>query len=350
MQKKNIMTLKQLHSESDLKHVVQPGGLPNIRLDDIQIFVEVARQGSVRKAATVLEKTPALVNRRIKLFEHEIGHELFVRSNNGSELTDEGRALYQTAQSFVTESSNVLGFINQQIRHKQKTSSLVVTEGLGTFWLMPRLVEFSQNFPDIFLDVQCEMKPANLSDYSADIAVQLDYPEDENLIVSRIGYLHIMMFASVDYKNRNGIPQNLNELMNHNVIEQRSHQVDARKYVQNLQSMGNNPVSMRMNTSSAHAYAIARGAGIGPLPTYARAITKKLMTVCDDYHIRREIYLVQHKDTAKSAHQRKVLEWLRSAFNAKKYPWFAEEFIHPNEFEESLTSGNIVQMFDGFDE
>jgi DNA-binding transcriptional LysR family regulator len=321
----------------------------SIRLDDIQIFVEVARHGSARKAAQALSKGHAYINRRLQILEQQTGHELFLRDNSGTSLTDQGRALLRSAEGFVEESSNVLGFINQQMRQKKKTSSVVVTEGLGTFWLMPRLVEFNQGHPDIFLDFQCQMKPANLSDYGADIAVQLEYPEDENLIVSRIGYLHIMLFASNSYANEHGLPETLQDLPNFHLIEQKSDQVDASRYIDTISRFSNNPVSMRMNTSSAHAYAISRGAGIGPLPTYARALTKRLIPVCDDYHIRRDVFLVHNRETTKSLHHRKVIAWIKEAFDASEYPWFGADFIHPNEFEDKVGHGNIVQMFDGDD-
>lgn len=317
-----------------------------IRLDDIKLFVEVAQQGSTRKAAKSLLKTRAFIENRIQLLEAQVGKKLFNKSNLGTTLTLEGELLLEKTNEFTRQSANILGFIDSEFRKTKKVTSLVVTEGIGTFWLMPRIRDFNEAHQEIVLDFKCEMKPANLSSYDADISIQLDRPIDDNLIVSTIGYLHIMLFASSEYVNKFGKPNKLNDLPNFTLIEQSAHQVNTTPYLEKIGGNPKNLVSMRMNTSSSHAYAIVSGAGIGPLPTYARTISKNLIPVCDDYHLRREVYLVCHKEATKVAHNKAVIKWIRDAFDSKKYPWFKEDFIHPSSFDENASFDNVIEIFD----
>ena len=53
---------------------------------------------------------------------------------------------------------------------------VAVTEGLGTFWLAPRLVEFQQSFPNILVDLQCAMRSADVSRHEAEVAIDLVAP------------------------------------------------------------------------------------------------------------------------------------------------------------------------------
>ena len=54
---------------------------------------EVARQGSIRKAAVVLNVASSSVNRRIINIENSLGVRLFDRHADGVELTDSGTIL-----------------------------------------------------------------------------------------------------------------------------------------------------------------------------------------------------------------------------------------------------------------
>ncbi|WP_261383665.1 LysR family transcriptional regulator, partial [Vibrio cyclitrophicus] len=49
-------------------------------LNDLNIFVETARQGSFSKAANSMDMTPAAISASIKRLEGQIGFPLFVRS------------------------------------------------------------------------------------------------------------------------------------------------------------------------------------------------------------------------------------------------------------------------------
>ncbi len=53
---------------------------------------------------------------------------------------------------------------------------VAVSEGLGTFWLAPRLVEFQQSFPNILVDLHCAVRSADISRHEADIAIHLSQP------------------------------------------------------------------------------------------------------------------------------------------------------------------------------
>lgn len=342
------MHTKREHRGPKIEPGIQPDELPQVKLDDIHIFSEVARYGSVRKAAHYMGRAHNQLSRRIDVLEHQTGKALFYRSNKGFSLTKDGKALFEQARDFIQSSKDVLGFIGKQ-KQGPATAAIGVTEGLGTFWLMPRLVDFRKKHPKIVIDFQCSMLPLDLNSREVDISVQVGMPLDDDVIVTRIGCMHVMLFTSIDYLNENGKPERLEDLLKFQFVEQVSPQIETTMLHQYFPDIPAGFISMKTNTSSSHANAVARGAGIGALPTYARALTKKLVPVCDEFHFRKEVYMTYLKETQYSSHHIAVVDWLRQSFDSQKYPWFAEEFIHPNEFESEIRDGNIVSMFDGFD-
>ena len=67
--------------------------------DDIPIFLAVARLGTTGKAAAAVGCSQPTVVRRIAALEQSLGLQLFTRSANGLELTEQGEALLDAAKS-----------------------------------------------------------------------------------------------------------------------------------------------------------------------------------------------------------------------------------------------------------
>ena len=61
-------------------------------LDDLNIFIVAANQGSLTAAAATLKMTIATVSRRISALEATLGVELLYRSTKGLTLTPHGDA------------------------------------------------------------------------------------------------------------------------------------------------------------------------------------------------------------------------------------------------------------------
>jgi LysR family transcriptional activator of nhaA len=60
-------------------------------------FWLVAREGSLARASTELRLAPSTVSKQIHLFEHVLGHDLFVKSGRRLVLTESGRVVYRYA-------------------------------------------------------------------------------------------------------------------------------------------------------------------------------------------------------------------------------------------------------------
>ena len=86
---------------------------------------------------------------------------------------------------------------------------VAVTEGIGTFWLAPRLVEFQRAFPNILVDLHCAMRSADVLRHEADVAIQLVRPTALDVKAVKIGRLHVMWYASQSYIELYGKPTTL---------------------------------------------------------------------------------------------------------------------------------------------
>jgi DNA-binding transcriptional LysR family regulator len=229
---------------------------------------------------------------------------------------------------------------------------LAVTEGLGTFWLAPRLVEFQRAYPGLLVDLKCEMRSADVLRLEADVAVQLQEPGNPDLKRIKIGRLHIMPFVSPSYVDVYGMPTDLDDLrQNHRIVIQDAEQTKGKeiydKYSAGREQLGF--VAMRNNVSTAHLWSIAKGAGIGWLPTYVPALGDPLIPLDLGVKFELDIWLAYHPDAKKIPRVRQLIEWTVQSFDGRKYPWFGDEFVHPNDLRKLYKDAEpLVNLFAGF--
>jgi DNA-binding transcriptional LysR family regulator len=186
--------------------------------DAARIFLEVVRSGSFRSAAERLDLSINVVRRRIDDFERQIGTTLFTRNVHGTRLTDEGSLVVSAVERMEAASFDLLRASNSVTNSVSGEVRVAITEGLGTFWLAPRLVEFQQSFPNILVDLHCAMRSADVSRYEADVAIHLSRPAALDVKLVRLGKMHLMFFASQKYIETYGAPKTADELVKHRLV------------------------------------------------------------------------------------------------------------------------------------
>ena len=234
----------------------------------------------------------------------------------------------------VTEMERYAFNVFRRAAHSSDTAGTVrvaVTEGPGNFWILPRLIDFQRTYRKITVDLRCAMEQADVAKLEADIAIQLEPPTNPDLIVAKLGRLHIYAFISEEYQKLHGSPS-LSELKNHRLVIQHAPQVDDSAYARilGLTSL-EGIVGIKTNSSIGVLYAIERGAGMGFLPTSLIALGARLVAVDLGVHHHADLWLAYHKEFRNSDRHKIVINWIKKIFDPKTYPCFRDEFIHPNE-------------------
>jgi len=287
------------------------------------------------------------VRTRLARLEDLLGCQLLERATTGVSLTHRGFDLREVAREMAAATS--------RIGHRPLTSSqqlhrveIQVSEGLGTFWIIPRLADFHRMHPDILISLNCTLEPLNRFQSSNCIAVQMVKPEDPDAVCARLGSLHVMPFVSPAYLNQHGAPRSLQDARNHQLVIQTS-EIMRSDFLPLLfgDDFPTNLIALETNSSAAHYWAVSKGVGIGMLPTYARAITRSVIPIDMELKLRRDIWLAYPLNAKKTKSVTTVITWLKSLFDSQSYPWFANDFIHPNDFEKQFEQSNVVELFSG---
>jgi DNA-binding transcriptional LysR family regulator len=322
---------------------------PSLSWDDLHIFLVCAEQGSFRRAAKALGIDAATVVRHIDKLEKDLGQRLLNRLTDGVNLTSEGRGVLSHARNMERASFNIVRESRMTDEGVRGLVRVAITEGLGTYWVLPRLLEFQKANRLLIFELQGTMELTDVGRLQADISIQFPKSERPDLITVRLGYLHTYPFVSEGYDREFGRPTSIAEVKSHRFIQQITPHLPDGVYervlgVDSLEGI----VGVRTNASSAVLYSVERGGGIGFLPSYALALGAKLLPVDIGMKNRLDIWMTYHPDIRHSRRHMIVVDWLRRIFDARRFPCFGEDFIHPSELVSLMTESAMVSGVDGF--
>ena len=327
-------TGKERGSRAKQWGIVTPPVIPD--WEAAHTFLEVARCGSFRAAALKLNQSINVLRRRLDSFEQELGVPLLIRHINGVQLTAEGQKIYAAALQMESASFDLLSARNLSDKQVEGEVTLGMTEGLGSGWAIPKLIDFLHANPGLILNLRSGQSPPDLLRLEADLSVQLTRPKELDLKVVKLGRLHVMLFASKSYLDSFGYPASAADLAQHRIVvmtdEEKRWEDYYEKFLPDFSPA--RMIAIRNNVSSAHFSAIANGAGIGSLPTYVQALGAGLVPLDLGTNTAYDIWLAFRADAKRVARINQTIHWITQMFEPRRFPWFRDEFIHPDRFPE----------------
>jgi DNA-binding transcriptional LysR family regulator len=305
--------------------------------DNVRIFLEVARASSFRTAAQRLGMTGHGVGHRVAQLEQQLGVVLFTRHRDGVRVTADGQRLLSSAEAMEEASLGIVRGRGTVAQPFQGEVRVAATEGLGTFWLTPRLIEFGRAHPKIVIDLHCSMqRPDELVLRArADLAIQIEQPAPRDLVVRKVGRMHVMPCASAKYLDTYGVPRSKEEIaQRHRLVMQYADQGRGSEYYNKLFPGRSQTgfMALRTDASTANYAAVLSGLAVGWLPTYYFAIGTHVVPLDVGDVIPFDIWLSYHPDAGKLARVRRMIDWMIEVFDPQSNPWFRDDFVHPRDF------------------
>ena len=150
----------------------------------LKVFVEVAREKSITKAANNLEFAQSNVTSRIKQLEKSLGFALFHRVPKGVILSKEGEKLYPYAVEIVKKVKQA----TYDMKNIDNQEHLIVgsTESNASTRIVPFLLQLHNDFPNMSLELITNTTreiTKELLNYKVDIAFISGEPKHEDLII-----------------------------------------------------------------------------------------------------------------------------------------------------------------------
>ena len=277
--------------------------------DDLRYFLAVAREGQMLGAAARLGVSQARLSRHVAALEEAVGARLFERTTRGSTLTEDGAALFATAERI--EAEVVAG--TSRLRGGDEVAGTIrigAPDGFGSAFLAPRLGKFRDAYPGLRVQLVPVPRSFSLSEREADLAIMVGRPDKGRLRVKKLVDYSLGLYASEDYLARSGTPTQLDDLKSHTLIGY----VDDLIYTPELSYASEFIRGWRsdieVSTAIGQFEAVRSGAGIGICHDFMIAENPDLVRLFPDKSVTRSYWLVWHENQAVARRVRAVVEVL----------------------------------------
>jgi DNA-binding transcriptional LysR family regulator len=236
--------------------------------NDLRHFLAVARHGSTLAAAKALSLSQSTVHRRLAELERRLGRRLVHRHATGYRLTQLGEELLPHAEH-----------VEEAIAAFERRSAATDRELAGTIRLAcaellvyritksPLLDMFYARYPALRVEFVMGDRYFDLSKGEADIAIRTGMQTDGALVGRKIADLSWAIYASREYVERHGKPNDIAGLNAHPVIELEGPLADRRPAQWLKETAPHAAVAARNSTMPGLIYAVKSGVGLAPLPT-----------------------------------------------------------------------------------
>lgn len=276
-------------------------------------FVAVAEAGSYLGAARRLRTSHPTVGRKIASLETQLGTALFARSHDGLVLTAQGHRFREHAEAMAAaalraEASVVTG---PKARGNVKLS---IGSTLAAHWLMPRMVGFQQDHPNIEIELITHPFPVSVRKREADLVLRVFESGDENLIGRKIARLGIGFYASRDYADRHPLPERRDEWKSHSVIgfSDKSSNANLGRWSDHVARLAT--VTIRCSSQADMLAAARAGLGICALACFIGNLHADLIRVAPNkIGGLSDMWLLAHPDLVDSPAVRAVMDFVAAS-------------------------------------
>lgn len=152
--------------------------------DDVQVFLAIARHGTLGAAGRALKQSQPTMGRRLKALELSLGHTLFQRTSEGFVLTDEGAAALSHAEGMEAQAlsfSRQLDGADQQLEGGLRIST---SDWFGLHVLAPLCAAFTNEHPRVTIELLTDARLFSLARREADLVARI-VPFDEPDVIQR---------------------------------------------------------------------------------------------------------------------------------------------------------------------
>lgn len=123
-------------------------------LEQLRVFLEVARLAHVTRAAEALNLTQSAVSAAIRALETRHGVELFDRVGRSIRLNQAGRAFLPEARRLMAQAAATEAALKDLGAGVRGTLSMMASQTVGAYWLPARLARFRAAHPGVTLDIR----------------------------------------------------------------------------------------------------------------------------------------------------------------------------------------------------
>jgi DNA-binding transcriptional LysR family regulator len=283
--------------------------------DDLKMFLEVARHGSVHAAAKRLRLDHSTVCRRIGRLESLLAVKLFDRSRKGIAVRSEAQGLLK----HIEQMDRHAGHLEDAFLRGKSTTTQVVRiatmEGIASGYLARRLPALAQFGPNVKIELVSIPQAVDLSRKEADVFLSFFNPDARGLKSTLFGTFSLFLYCSKDYLRRHGAPRTREDLDAHVFVGYIDDllTINAVRWLDEVVTAPD--VSFHSNSVFAQCNAAVSGLGIALLPTFVGEGVAGLQRILpENVSVQREVWVSVRTEQSHLSRIKAATQFLKHIF------------------------------------
>ncbi len=283
--------------------------------DDLRVFHEIARSGSLSAAARTLGVNQSTVSRRLRAFETQAKVTLLQRSSTGYDLTSAGRDMLVHVERMAGEADALSRMLGGHDNASAGVVRLTFPLGLQSY-LTPLLADFRREHSEILLDIVSSDEIVNLAQRHSDIAIRVTSNPPDSLVGRKICEISFAPYASASYLEGQAAGRAIEDMDWLAFVRGTGEQPVLGWVAENV---AEHRIVLRTRCSSTLQEAVRLGMGVGFVPCVIGQADPSLRLVGDGtIRFSASLWLLTHEDLRKAARIRVLLDFLGSRLDADK--------------------------------
>ena len=181
-------------------------------LNDLRVFMLVARRAGFAAAAEELGVSPAFVSKRVSLLEQTLNVMLLHRTTRRVTITEEGERIYEWAQRILQDVDEMMDELSDVRQVPQGTLRIISSFGFGRRVVAPALSALALQYPQLELRFDVQDRLVDLVNEGVDHDIRVGDDIAPNLIARQLAANHRVLCASPQFLARHASPKQLSDL------------------------------------------------------------------------------------------------------------------------------------------
>ncbi|BBA44949.1 MULTISPECIES: LysR family transcriptional regulator [Burkholderia] len=188
-------------------------------LNDLLVFLAVARERSFTRAATRLGVSQSALSHTIRDLEARVGVRLLTRTTRSVATTDAGEALFQAVAPRIDEITAQLAALSDFRDKPAGVVRITATEHPIDTVIWPKLRQVLPDYPDIRVELSVDYGLSNIVEERYDIGVRYGDQVAKDMIAVRISPdVRMAMVAAPAYLDGRKPPKKPQDLLDHDCV------------------------------------------------------------------------------------------------------------------------------------
>ncbi len=177
------------------------------KLNAMSVFVAIAEQGSLTKAANHLGRSLPAVVRILAALEKDLSVRLFNRTTRKIALTEEGRIYLQNCRRILADVKEAEQLLIDDQQQPHGTITLTASVTFGEMYVNPAVIKFLKLYPHIRINLLLFNRVTDMLNEGIDLAIRIAHVSDSSMIAKPVGEIRQIVCASPEILKKHGTPE-----------------------------------------------------------------------------------------------------------------------------------------------